>query len=682
MARKNTQQYSASDWGKDEEKMMVKYFLQKDDAYRYFEQCIKPRLDRSYKLYIAYNGDRAKEIKKWQSNIAIPYIQAVVETMMPRILDARPEFMVQGRSADDQLKAPKVQQLNDYTWEIAHADKALEDGVRSSMTYGTGFLQTSWKKDVRERKFLKSTDILKKKLVWEKRKETFYDAPYLEWVDNYSLWYDWHNVPREEKQYWFKRKLMTGEAIKRIYNFHDKDRIELALNSGSKDLTSYDLVRQIVKLNHDTINKGDDRAYVSSGVSMDKGQDTNDPDLQMHEVFEWLRPHDDEFAVMVNDVPILSGGSMPNIYNFKETNFIDIPYLRLPNEFEGYGIPMILESPQIMLNMMKNQRLDNVTLSIHKMWIVNPLANIRKEDLVTRPFGIIYSPDPNGVKEVQFGDIKQSAYKEEELLKSDMRYASGVDDFSMGVGGGAGSATEIRHLRESTLERVRLFVNHLGEGLSHVLRHWISMYGQFFTDDMIIRIIGDDGKEMFPLIQRDDVKGEFDFRALVNPSIAGQNDIEKKQGMDLFQLLVNLPFIDQRKLTAKVLRNWNWNLESITTEQQEQPQDMSSLLGGSELAPESMLDTNGVPLDVAKGVMSALGSTNVKFKGEGGNPFAQLANPLNLLQQGGPPPTAKGIPTSNPRGLNMSGKPNTNINQNQNSNPLSSLLNRVNNIQK
>ncbi len=678
-----TKIYTATDYSLREQKLVKKFILQRDDARKYFLSCIKPRLDRSYKLYIAYNGDRAREIEKWQANVTVPYIQAVVETLMPRILDARPEFRVQGRTEDDQARAPKLQQLNDFTWEIARGDRTLEDIVRSALVYGTGYCQTYWKKDVRERKFLNTKDLLSKKLTYTKKKKTFYDAPYVEWVDNYALWYDWHNVTRDNKQYWFKRLILAGETIKRKYPSHDKKKMEMALASNNSDLIDYASIRNEVKSVHEGINKGDDYQQLASGLTTDININTDDPDLKMHEVFEWWRPHDDEYAVFVNEVPVLKGGSMPIPYDVKESPFIEIPYMRMPNEFEGYGIPMVLENPQIMLNMIKNQRLDSTTMSIHKMWIVNPLANIKKEDLVTRPFGIIYSVDPNGVKDITFGDIKQSAYKEEEMLKNDMRYASGVDDFSMGVGGGAGSATEIRHLRESTLERIRLFINHLGDGLSVVLRHWMSMYRQFFTEEMTIRIIGDDGKEMFPLIEKDDLKGEFDYKALVVPSIAGQNDVEKKQGMDLFQLLIQLDFIDPKKLTSKILRNWNWSLESVSKNEQEQPPMMPGMMGAQPGVGQDgsiPLDPNGIPIETAKGAMDILGSGNVKFLGEQASPFSELASPVNLLEAGGIPPTAGGI-RGNPRGLNRGGGVNTNINQNQNSNPLSALLNRTFNTQ-
>jgi len=694
--------YTPSDYGEDEQDMQTRFHLQMQDSRQHFLNIIKPRLDRSYKLYIAYNGDRQTQIKPWQSNIFVPYVQAVVETLMPRVLDARPDFSVQGRTAEDQAKSEKQQQLGDYIWEISKMDKVTENVVRSSLIYGMGYLQAFWKKDVREQKFLQTKDLLKQKYAWKKEKRTFYDAPCAEWVDNYSLMYDWHNTDRESKQYWFKRLVLTAPEIRRKYPNADKERLELALKSPGGDLTDYAAIRTQVKQGSNMLVKGSSMWNGPSyGYASDKYNSFGYPELQMYEVFEWTQPFDDFYSVHVGSsyVPILKGGYMPIPYDFKEATFIDFPYLKVPGEYEGYGLPLILENPQIMMNMIKNQRLDAATLSIHKMWIVNPLANINKEELVTRPFGIIYSIDPNGVREVQFSDIKASAYKEEDLLKSDMRYASGVDDFSMGAGGGANSATEVRHLRESTLERVRLFVNHLGDGFSDLMRYWMDMSRQFFTEDMIIRIVGDDGKEMFPLIQKEDLMGNFDYRATVLPSIAGQQDIKKKQDMDLFQLLINLPFVDPQKLTQKVLTDWNWSLDSVAKSEDapapaigpdgqpmvgpdgqpmEDPAAGGIPAGAPQIAPPDA-STKNIPKGVASQVMSMLGGSMAPA-----SPFGQASSPINLLQAGGPPPTAARIPlpTSNPRGFNMGGKVNTNISSNpQNSNPESQLMNRASSLQ-
>jgi len=658
--------YSASNYGPKEVELYRLFRLQRDDARNYFLTIIKPRLDRSYKLYIAYGGDRQREIQKWQSNVQVPYVQAAVETMVPRILDARPEFIVRGRKSDFQEKAQKQQKLMDFYWEKAGMDGVSEDFVRSILIYGTGFLQVSWKKDVRKLKFLNTKDISNHKPKWEEKEKVFYDAPYCEWIDNYNLWYDWHNTARKSKQFWFKRFVLTGMEIARRYPMADPERLQLALNAPGGDLIDYAAIRPQVRTTHIYNTKSSQSQQISASGTVygtDKYYSTQDNTLKMYEVFEWWRPYDDAYSVVVGGsyVPIFKDGFMPNPYDFKEVPFIEATYLKIPGEFEGYGLPLILESPQVMLNLIKNQRLDAATLSIHKMWVVNPLANVNKDELVTRPFGIIYSIDPNGVREIQFSDIKPSAYKEEELLKGDMQYASGVDDFSMGKGGGGSSATEVRHLRESTLERVRMFVNHLGDAYADVLRYWMDMTRQLQTEDMTIRIIGEDGKEDYPLIQKDDLKGEYDYRAAVLPSIAGQDDIKKKQDMDLFQLLITLPFIDPQKLVSRVLVPWGWSLDGLLKgEEEEQPQmDPAAMMAqgggsGGKMDPMAMMAMMGAgqqpQVDLGQPIKTPSSSLTgalsmLRRPGEApaANPFAQMSSPVNLLQSPGVPPTPAGV---------------------------------------
>src|ERR1035437_6728111 len=84
--------YTPSDFSQDEVDFLSRFHLQMFDAREYFLRIIKPRLDRSYKLFVGYNGDRQLQIKQWQSNIFVPYTMAVVETLLPRVLDARPDF--------------------------------------------------------------------------------------------------------------------------------------------------------------------------------------------------------------------------------------------------------------------------------------------------------------------------------------------------------------------------------------------------------------------------------------------------------------------------------------------------------------------------------------------------------------------------------------------------------------
>lgn len=715
MAKQTTQNiawkyYSPDDWG--ERELYNEFTWQLAEAKTYFMQQLKPRYDRYYKLFVAFNGDRAREIQKWQSNIFVPYVQAVVETLMPRILDARPDFSVQGRGEEDDARAEKVGYLMDYFWEKAGMDAKTENFVRASMIYGTGFLQAYWKVDKRELSYLSSKED-SKKLVWKKQTKTFYDAPCADWVDNYDLWYDWRNVEAVDKRFWFRRRILTMAEIEKRYPAADPRKLEMIRPGG--DLNDYAQVRRDVKLTTERLSKQQSFTNTSGGGVSYPGNEQYQLDL--YEVFEWWRPFDDLYSVWANNVPILKDGEMPIPYNFKEAPFIPVQFLRVPGEFEGYGLPGILENPQLMLNMIKNQRLDATTLNIHKMWVVNPLANIDKKELVTRPFGIIYSTDPNGVREIQFSDVKASAFQEENLLKEDMRYASGVDDFSMGAGGDASSATEVRHLRESTIERVRLFVNHLGDSFATLQRYWMSMNQQFFTKEMTLRIIGSDGGVQFPLIEKDDIMGEFDYKATVLPSIAGQNEVAKKQDMDLMQVLLpfmqpGTGFIDAQKFVSKMLHDWNWNMADVANKQQPQPQmppggappgmppgmpgapgaamppppgsplppGASPGMGGPpDLGPSS--NGNEIPPEVMQAALSILGGGNTFQGALMPSPFSEAGAPIPL-SPGTEPPT---VPTvgggTNPRGLNRGGAVNTNIPTSGNASTESALVNQSSNIQ-
>lgn len=179
-------------------------------------------------------------------------------------------------------------------------------------------------------------------------------------------------------------------------------------------------------------------------------------------------------------------------------------------------------------------------------------------------------------------------------------------------------------------------------------------------------------------------------------------DIEKKQGMDLFQLLINLPFVDPRKLTSKILHSWNWSLDSVAkSEGDGQPQlgpDGQPMEGGMPpgMPPEmaGMQPGGGGPVGPGGPQLPQMGGgdispeviKNALAQLGGGSQFGEASSPINLLKTGSMPPTAAplkpGGKTTNPRGMNRGGKVNTNIPMNTRSTPEGNLLNQAANIQK
>ena len=109
--------YNPGDWGTNEENLYRRWFLQREDARSYFLRYIRPRNDKFMKLYASYSGDRQRLIQSWQSNIFAPMIFGTIETMKPRILDARPDFTVLPRNLKSRERAPKSEKILDFESE-------------------------------------------------------------------------------------------------------------------------------------------------------------------------------------------------------------------------------------------------------------------------------------------------------------------------------------------------------------------------------------------------------------------------------------------------------------------------------------------------------------------------------------------------------------------------------------
>ena len=131
-----------------------------------------------------------------------------------------------------------------------------------------------------------------------------------EWVDNYNLWYDWHNTSRKNKQYWFKRLVLTRDEIERRYPMADKKRLELAFKSPGGDLTDYAAVRQQVRTTNIYTTKASMAEIGSAGgnsYGTDKYYNLQDDMLKMYEVYEWWRPFADSYAVIVGGSNTIQG---------------------------------------------------------------------------------------------------------------------------------------------------------------------------------------------------------------------------------------------------------------------------------------------------------------------------------------------------------------------------------------
>lgn len=511
----------------------------------------RDRLDLFYKNFRSYTGDRLEKLKKaggadWMSNMFVPMTASHIRALLPRIISAKPDMRVDGRSEKDQRKSKYAQALLEYLWEKAGMDSKMRDFVFQALIYGTSVGKMLWK---RERQVKTDTVVNEETLEITDIEdiEDMYNDPDFQVVDLYNFYPDPLATSLDDARYVIQRFLMTKQQILETYGELDEGNVKLIGNGSGGDTQDYGSVRYLVSAQDNLDGTTTQNPHTAMGVAR--------PEVQkdVHEVIEYWEKN--RFVLQVDGI-ILREGKNP--FGISEYPFVLARYETLPFEFYGIGVGEQLEQPQKTLNIIRNQRIDNVTLTIQQMFIANPFALISQKDLVARPFGIIRTTDPNGVTPVNVPEVKQSAYQEDTLTQEAGLLATGIDDRSRGIAGAASAtATDVTIQKESTLERVSIFVKTLEtDCYEKVTRYWLAMAAKLYPTEVLDRIIEDGteetvneginrplkinlaGGQIRSFASKQDLFGNFDIKVLALSTLVASKELKIRRLLDLMDKAV------------------------------------------------------------------------------------------------------------------------------------------------
>jgi len=246
---------------------------------------------------------------------------------------------------------------------------------------------------------------------------------------------------------------------------------------------------------------------------------------------------------------------------------------------------------QELLNSVTNQRVDAITMKIHSMIAAAPVAlpGYKQSSITVRPLGILWTNDPNSVKELKFGDVNSSAFIEPSHIKEAMRIAVGVDEYTTTAGKDTKeTATVASFMREATLEGVKLFLIMLrGSYIMH-FEHWISMVKQFWTTkgvvpDKAVAIMMRHGL-ITPEVEN--IEGLFDDEYEISlestSALASSSELKKSKDLELWGLIKDVDQIvdaetgtiysvKKFKILMKLFEDYGWEPDNYISEIEQQP---------------------------------------------------------------------------------------------------------------
>ena len=245
----------------------------------------------------------------------------------------------------------------------------------------------------------------------------------------------------------------------------------------------------------------------------------------------------------------------PNPYNHQMKPFIKVVDQSVPKEFLGIGELEPIETLQYELNDRRNQRMDNVTLALNRMWKVKNGANVDENELVSDAGGVVHTDDMNGIEVLQMPDVTGSSYQEETLIKGDIQQTTGVSDFTRGVGSDAlanDTATGISLIQEAGNARFRQKIRNLENALEVLGQMMVDLNAQFIDEEKTLRLMGDNGLQWLE-VRPEDLRSDFDVMVQSGSTLPSNEAVEKKQVMELYQIFAGDPEVNQSELKRRVM---------------------------------------------------------------------------------------------------------------------------------
>ena len=577
-------------------KQLQKFNSEYDEAKKNFLYYFKPEFDRAYKLFSSYNGDRAEQLEQttdgevWQSNVFIPQVFAYIKTFLQKTVGITPDFKLEGKNSD------AVKDLVLWLWEIGMSDDLIDYFLQvfiCGTTVGKDFLRKETKK--KRKKEIGMIENIKRLIFkTETSKVTF--RPDFDPVDIYNF----YPHPRMKKMAdnfpVFHRYVLTLDEMKAQYpdvpantwnQFVDKDG-EVIKSGG--DTTDYGYVRKEVLLQLRKSIRETTKASTPIQGNPNNPVQVPTSEEKLFEIVErWTDDHMTAFLPM--DGTPIEIKDTDNPYDHQQKPYSRTGFFPRPFSFYWLGIPKLVDHLQELLNSVTNQRVDAVTMKIHSMIAAAPVAlpGYKQSSITVRPLGILWTNDPNSVKELRFGDVNSSAFIEPNHIKEAMRIAVGVDEYTTTAGKDIKqTATVASFMREATLEGVKLFLIMLRTSYIMHFEHWICMMKQFWTKksvmpDKAVAILMRHG-----LIDEttENIEGLFEYEYEMSlestSNLATSTELRKAKDLELWGLIKDVDqladpetgtvySIKKFKVLMKLFEDYGWEPDNYISENKAAP---------------------------------------------------------------------------------------------------------------
>lgn len=482
----------------------------------------QPYEDRWKKFYRLYRNYRDQTVYPFKSNLFVPYIFSIIESIVPKMLgtifNTRPIISVQPRQGANENLSKVMERMLEYQLDderLEFFSKILEF-FKECTIYGTSFLKVIPRFNDDELVSFNYIDV--------------------EPIDLFNIFPDYRARSIRRMKYIIQ---LSYVDLDQLYEMQNQ-----GLYKNVKDVEAY-LASDVY------IDEYKRQRLTDVGILDEYGFDTNRRIIEVLEYWD----KDKIFTIGARKVVLKEednpfDGLLP---------FIMARYIPVQHEIYGIGIPEVSEDLQEELNTVRNQRMDNVNLIINRMFIANKYADINMDNLISYPGNVILTNDINAIQQLETRDVTKSAYMEEDIIKQDIDNATGEFSYSRGQPPERReTATGIVRLQQATTARFDTIVKMLEfTVIRQIAKMFLWLDYQFLPKQELEKILGSEDytlleAESFYAQPIDVMLKQYNFQPM-GSSTTAIKEVRIQQVMQAYQLFNQDPMINQVELKKMVL---------------------------------------------------------------------------------------------------------------------------------
>jgi hypothetical protein len=495
-----------------------------------------------------------------RDRITVNITSSTIQDFLPFLIRKHPEFYLEPTKEDleAELSANLTSTLMNYYWLEQRMQKQLRRAVMDGLVIGHGIVKTGYNLDVDESYNIpRDGNIIISDYVRA-------DEPMMWRVNPFKFLFDPHASDRDlETSRWAAEIFFMPRQDVMSNKLYQRSTIS-AIHKGRHDLTTVTAF---------LADGSRDGAGLGGGMeeSWDYKRLTNE-EGSAHDLVVLVELWDKKFSKYyvypwgVAAPLVEESWKFPYLDGFPYAKF---DFIALNDEPYGIGIPTMIEDQQHELNRIRTAEYNHRRKHALRKIAVSEgaldagelykLTNNKDEVIVVNGLA------SEVLSWLQSPALPADNYRVDATIKQDILAMTGQDQL---IGGGPlPSRTTAREVeaREKIIglkaeERIQRVDDFVFEIASQVLKHIQANV----TTEKVIRIVGEDGKNLWRTLAPEDIKRDYDLTVITTSKPKSDPVSEQATRMQVFQIVLQqLPFLMQSGYQVNIPEMLTWLLESF-----------------------------------------------------------------------------------------------------------------------